>query len=74
MAKGIQELIDDFKVLHPNAYNRIRNNAIDEFYDKVLNFEDYIDPVDDDNGILLYSGSDITKMIVNIANELRSIK
>lgn len=31
MAKGITELISDFKELHPCAYKRIRDTAIDEF-------------------------------------------
>lgn len=43
-----------------------RDKIIDEFYDEVLNFEDYIEPITDDNGILLYSGCDITDMIVKI--------
>ena len=30
MAKGITEIIADFKVLHPEAFKRIRRNAIDE--------------------------------------------
>lgn len=43
-----------------------RNKIVDEFFDEVLNFEDYIEPITDDNGILLYSGCDITDMIVKI--------
>lgn len=31
MAKGITELIRDFKELHPRAYERMRSEAIDEF-------------------------------------------
>ena len=34
------------------------------------NFEDYIDFVEEDNGILLYSGADFTKIIVKIKEEL----
>lgn len=50
-----------------------RAKAIDEFYNKVLNFEDYIDPVDESNlgSGLLYSEKDITNMIVKIAEEMR---
>ena len=38
MAKGITELISDFKELHPCAYKRIRDNAIDEFAERMKNF------------------------------------
>lgn len=30
MAKGIKELIEDFKVLHPMAYKKIQSDAIEE--------------------------------------------
>ena len=43
--------------------------GIQDFYDKVLNFEDYIEPREY-SGVLLYSGKDITDMIVKIKNEL----
>lgn len=33
MAKGITELIRDFKELHPRAYERIRTDAIEEMID-----------------------------------------
>lgn len=54
------------------AYAQGRNDAIDEFYDEVLNFEDYIEPVDtSENGaVLLYSGKDITDMIVKIKKQM----
>lgn len=50
------------------------NKAIDEFYDEILNFEDYIEPLDtSDNGLaLLYSGADITDMIVKIKKQLKA--
>lgn len=46
--------------------------AIDDFYDKALNFEDYIEPkgTSEFGAVLLYSGSDITKMIRKIKDEL----
>lgn len=51
--------------------SREYNEAIQDFYDKVLNFEDYIEPRDEmENGELLYSGKDISNMIVDIKNEL----
>lgn len=46
------------------------NQGIQNFYDKALNFEDYIEPYDVDNEKLLYSGCDITNMIVKIKKEL----
>lgn len=51
----------------------IREQAITEFYDKVLNFEDYIEPkgTSEFGAVLLYSGKDITNMIVKIADEMR---
>ena len=54
-------------------YSKGYNQAIDDFYDKVLNFEDYIEPLDtSDNGsVLLYSGKDITNMIVKIKEEIK---
>ena len=48
-----------------------RNKAVDEFYDNILNFEDYIEPIED-GGVLLYSGVDITNMIVKIRNGLKA--
>ena len=51
-----------------------RDKIIDEFYDEVLNFEDYIEPITDDNGILLYSGCDITDMIVKIKKKFERSK
>ena len=44
--------------------------AINDFYDKILNFEDYIDFVEENNGILLYSGVDFSETVVKIKNEL----
>ena len=35
MAKGITELIADFKELHPCAYKRIIDTAIDEFAEQL---------------------------------------
>lgn len=39
MTEGITELISDFKELHPCAYKRIRDNAIDEFVNALLNYQ-----------------------------------
>ena len=52
---------------------RIRNKAIDEFYDEVLNFEDYIEPsgTSEFGSVLLYSGKDITNMICKIAEQMK---
>lgn len=47
------------------------NKAIDDFYIKALNFEDYIDQIEEKEGVLLYSGRDITNMIVKIKRELK---
>lgn len=44
--------------------------GIQDFYDKILNFEDYIKAEDIDVSCLLYAGRDITDMIVKIKNEL----
>lgn len=49
-----------------NEYNK----AIQDFFVKALNFEDYIEPKDESNGELLYSGIDITNMVIAIKNEL----
>lgn len=49
----------------------IRAEAIEEFYDKALNFEDYIEPLGtSSDGVFMYSGADITRMVVNIRKEL----
>ncbi len=52
----------------------IRAKAIDEFYDKAVNFEDYIEIVETKNGVQLYSGVDITKMIVKIAEQMKEVE
>ena len=49
----------------------IRNRAIDDMYIEVLNFEDYINPIAEENGLLLYSGREITKMVVEIAQQMK---
>lgn len=48
-----------------NGYKK----GIQDFYDKILNFEDYIE-AREYSDVLLYSGKDITDMIVKIKNEL----
>lgn len=35
MAKGVTELVEDFKELHPRAYARIYNQALDELLDRI---------------------------------------
>lgn len=61
-------------VLCDKCYMEIKsyNKAIQDFYDKVLNFEDYIEPLDVSplGTVLLYSPYDIKKMIVKIKEEL----
>ena len=47
------------------------DKAIQDFFDKAFNFEDYIKPYAEQNGVQLYSGKDITKMILAIRDELR---
>lgn len=49
----------------------IREKAHQEFYDKVLNFEDYIEPITEMNGVHLYSGRDITYMVRKMAEQLK---
>ena len=70
IAEWLEELKEARKGFEENrkaGYNR----AIQDFYDKVLNFEDYIEPKEYSD-VLLYSGKDITNMIVRIKNELNS--
>lgn len=56
------------------SYEEGYNKAIDDFYDKVLNFEDYIEPIDTSEfgAVLLYSGADITRMIYDIKKQLKA--
>ena len=66
-------LIPVFRMEQAHIYygEKIREKAIDDFYDKVLNFEDYIEPVSIIDATQLYSGRDITKMIQKIVEEMR---
>ena len=50
----------------------IYNKAIDDFFDEALYFENYIEPIDTSEfgTVLLYSGVDISNMIVKIKEEL----
>lgn len=52
----------------------IRAKAIDEFYNEVLNFEDYIEPsgTSEFGSVLLYSNKDITNMICKIAEQMKA--
>lgn len=34
MGKGVTELVEDFKELHPRAYARIYNQALEDFVEK----------------------------------------
>lgn len=36
MAKGVTELVEDFKVLHPKAYARIYNQALEDLWTNVI--------------------------------------
>ena len=53
-------------------YSKGYNKAAQDFYDKALNFEDYIEPISIYNGgtLQVYSGRDISNMVVKIKNEL----
>lgn len=63
---------DKIEIPKSHEFKRGYNQAIDDFYDKVLNFEDYIEPISIYNGgtLQLYSGKDITTMIKKIKDEL----
>lgn len=63
------ELLNELKSRPTEA--EIRAKAIDDFYDKVLNFEDYIEPKAQIHAELMYSGRDITYMIRKIADQLK---
>lgn len=41
MAKGVTELVEDFKILHPRAYARIYNQALEDFINKVCSLRIY---------------------------------
>lgn len=67
LLKALKYDRDQYKCGYDDGYIK----AIDEFYSEVLNFEDYIEPIYDDNGILLYSGYDITDMVVKIKKKIK---
>lgn len=75
MAKGITELIADFKELHPCAYKRIRDTAIDEFAELLKKFYPAydIDLCLKDNAHLCYTDSCIAfkSYIDEIAEQMR---
>lgn len=68
----LQKIVDKKVQEYEINAEQIRAKAIDEFYDEVLNFEDYIEPIDtfENGAILLYSGKDITDMIVKIKEQI----
>ena len=72
----LQSVVDSLerKFYYDRFEKKIRNDAIQDFYDEILNFEDYIEPINttEFGEVLLYSGKDITKMIVKIKEELTS--
>ena len=78
--KQIAEWLEELKALQhfeSNYEHNLKveyNKGIDDFYDEVLNFEDYIEPLDTSKfgAVLLYSGVDITKMIYNIKEQLKA--
>ena len=61
-----QSKADVLKQIDCKAYNK----AIHDFYNEVLNFEDYIEPKEEHNGELLYSGRDITQMVDRVLDKL----
>lgn len=66
---NIWDLQEQVKVY--DAYrNKGYSDGLWNFYEKSLNFEDYIKPVSEENGTNLYDGKDITRMIINIYKEL----
>lgn len=72
--KALKEEVELYRNLDKTNFSDGYNRAIDEFYDEILNFEDYIEPVDtsDFGAVLLYSGIDITNMIVKIKEQLKA--
>lgn len=66
---SIWDLQEQVKVY--DAYrNKGYSDGLWNFYEKALNFEDYIEPVNEEYGTNLYDGKDITRMIINIYTEL----
>jgi len=63
-------IVDEYRAIE----EELRASVIDEFYDEVLNFEDYIEPIEERNGVLLYSGRDITNMIADIKRKMKGEK
>lgn len=71
--KGFEE---NRKAGYSHGYADGYAKAISNFYDEVLNFEDYIEPkgTSEFGTVLLYSGKDITNMIVKIAEQLKGVQ
>ena len=71
------DIMEDFCRYDVNSFEElvvnVRTKVIDEFYGEILNFEDYIEPIDTSKfgAVLLYSGKDITNMIVKIKEQLK---
>lgn len=71
------DIMEDFCRYDVNSFEElvvnVRTKVIDEFYEEILNFEDYIEPIDTSEfgAVLLYSGKDITNMIVKIKEQLK---
>lgn len=57
-------------------FAEIRNKTIEEFRSEAINFEDYIEPINESpcGAILMYSGYDITKMIMKISEKLKEVQ
>ena len=55
---------------------KARNKTIEEFRSEAINFEDYIEPINESpcGAILMYSGYDITKMIMKISEKLKGVQ
>lgn len=73
-AEMMRKIIDEKMTQIELDIQKNRAKAIDEFFDEILNFEDYIEPVgtSDFGAVLLYSGADITNMIVKIKEQLKA--
>ena len=67
---GIESIVDDIEQIVTDLNDDGYSKGVQDFYDKVLNFENYIEPCGSNNETLLYSGRDITNMIVKIKKEL----
>ena len=77
--KALKEIDEDVRLKYcyedlsnadNSGYMRGYTKAISDFYDKALNFEDYIEPEATNGSRSLYAGVDITDTVVKIKDEL----